>query len=154
MPCTILSRRTGNRDRKEARGCVRGNHAVRRRHARVRARRHDQDEGRGYRQRDARRFGPTRSPTPRDTNEPANAGVPGRPLRARAEGARTQGRPVRVGGDRTPPVARARCRGGADGDVPGGRVHSAGRRHRPAAVGRPHALADAFRQARACVCRD
>lgn len=44
--------------------------------------------------------------------------------------------------------------GGADGDVPGGRVHPAGRRHRPAAVVRPHALADAFRQARACVCRD
>lgn len=59
-------------------------------------------------------------------------GVPGWPLRARAdgrgrqaraEGARTQGRPVRVGGDRTPPAARVRCRGGADGDVPGGRVH-------------------------------
>ena len=90
-------------------------------------------------------------------------GVPGRPLRgrpdgrgrqARAEGARTQGRPVRVGGDQTPPAARVRCRGGADGHVPGGRVHPAGRRHRPAAVGRPHALADAFRQARACVHRD
>ena len=90
-------------------------------------------------------------------------GVPGQPLRARpdgpglpalAEDARTQGRPVRVGGDRMLPAARVRCRGGADGDVPGGCVHPAGRRHRPAAVGRPHALPDAFRQARTCVRRD
>ena len=90
-------------------------------------------------------------------------GVPGRSLRARtdgqgrqarAEGAQTQGRPVRVGGGRTLPAARVQCRGGADGNVSGGYVHPAGRRHRPAVVGRPHALADAFRQAQACVCRD
>ena len=72
-------------------------------------------------------------------------GVPGRPLRAepdrqgrqvRAQGAEIEGRPVRVRGDRTLPQTRVRCRGGADGDVPGRRVHQAGRRHRPVAVGR------------------
>lgn len=92
-----------------------------------------------------------------------SAGVPGRPLRAgpgrqgrqaRAQGAEIEGRPVRVRGDRTLPQTRVRCRGGADGDVPGRRVHQAGRRHRPVAVGRPHAVPDIERQAQARVRRD
>ena len=72
-------------------------------------------------------------------------GVPGRPLRAepdrqgrqvRAQGAEIEGRPVRVRGDRTLPQTRGKRRGGADRHVPGRRVHQAGRRHRPVAVGR------------------
>ena len=56
-------------------------------------------------------------------------GVPGRSLRARAdgqgrqaraEGAQDQGRPVRVGGGRTLPAARIQRPGGADGNVSGG----------------------------------
>ncbi len=83
-------------------------------------------------------------------------GVQGRPLRtqahrqgrqARAEGAETQGRPVRVRGDRTLPAARAERRGIPDRHASGGREHPPGRRHRPIAVGRPHALADIERQA-------
>ena len=102
MPCTILSRRTGKpRSERGARPCP-GNHAVRRRHARVRARRHDQDEGRGCRQRDARRFGPTRSRTSPDTSArpvgrrsgPAAAGA-GR--RARGERRHTSRRRNRRG---------------------------------------------------------
>ena len=76
-------------------------------------------------------------------------GVPGRPLRAepdrqgrqaRAQGAEIEGRPVRVRGHRTLPQTRGKRRGGADRHVPGRRVHQAGRRHRPVAVGRPHAV--------------
>ncbi len=67
--------------------------------------------------------------------------------RLRAEGAETQGRPVRVRGDRTLPAARAERRGIPDRHVPGGREHPPGRRHQPIAVGRPHALADIERQA-------
>ena len=83
-------------------------------------------------------------------------GVQGRPLRtqahrqgrqARAEGAETQGHPVRVRGDRTLPAARAERRGIPDRHVLGGREHPPSRRHRPIAVGRPHALADIERQA-------
>ena len=59
----------------------------------------------------------------------------------------TQGRPVRVRGDRTLPAARAERRGIPDRHVPGGREHPPGRRHQPIAVGRPHALADIERQA-------
>ena len=71
-------------------------------------------------------------------------GVPGRSLRAepdrqgrqaRAQGAEIEGRPVRVRGDRTLPQTRGKRRGGADRHVPGRRVHQAGRRHRPVAVG-------------------
>ena len=71
-------------------------------------------------------------------------GVQGRPLRTqahrqgrqtRAEGAETQGRPVRVRGDRTLPAARAERRGIRDRHVPGGREHPPGRRHQPIAVG-------------------
>lgn len=90
-------------------------------------------------------------------------GVPGRPLRpepdrqgrqARAQGAEIEGRPVRVRDDRTLPQTRGKRRGGADRHVPGRRVHQAGRRHRPVAVGRPHAVPDIERQAQARVRRD
>ena len=90
-------------------------------------------------------------------------GVPGRPLRpepdrqgrqARAQGAEIEGRPVRVRGNRTLPQTRGKRRGGADRHVPGRRVHQAGRRHRPVAVGRPHAVPDIERQAQARVRRD
>lgn len=90
-------------------------------------------------------------------------GVQGRPLRAepdrqgrqaRAQGAEIEGRPVRVRGDRTLPQTRGKRRGGADRHVPGRRVHPAGRRHRPVAVGRPHAVPDIERQAQARVRRD
>ena len=90
-------------------------------------------------------------------------GVQGRPLRpepdrqgrqARAQGAQTQGRGLRVRGDRTLPQTRGKRRGGADRHVPGRRVHPAGRRHRPVAVGRPHAVPDIERQAQARVRRD
>ena len=67
--------------------------------------------------------------------------------RLESEGAQTQGRPVRVRGDRTLPAARAERRGIPDRHVPGGREHPPGRRHQPIAVGRPHALADIERQA-------
>lgn len=82
-------------------------------------------------------------------------GVPRRPLRAHADrqgrqvesqGARIEGRPVRVGGDRALPEARIQRRGGADGDVPRGREHTRGGRHRPAAVGRADAIPDIERQ--------
>lgn len=54
------------------------------------------------------------------------AGRYGRALAAKAgkvesQGARIEGRPVRVGGDRALPEARGQRRGGADGDVPRGR---------------------------------
>ena len=71
-------------------------------------------------------------------------GVQGRPLRAepdfqgrqaRDQGAETEGRGLRVRGHRTLPVQGAERRGVPDRHVPGGRVHPAGRRHRPAAVG-------------------
>ena len=83
-------------------------------------------------------------------------GLPGRPLRARpdrqgrqdeSQGAETERGGVRVGGDRTIPSARGERRGGADRHVFGRRLHPAGRRCQPAAVGRPHALADPERQA-------
>ena len=82
-------------------------------------------------------------------------GVPCRPPRAHAgrqgrqvesQGARIEGRPVRVGGDRALPEARIQRRGGADGDVPCGREHTRGGRHRPAAVGRADAIPDIERQ--------
>ncbi len=73
---------------------------------------------------------------------------------ARAQGAEIEGRPVRVRGDRTPLQTRGKRRGGADRHVPGRRVHPAGRRHRPVAVGRPHAVPDIERQAQARVRRD
>ena len=90
-------------------------------------------------------------------------GVPGRPLRpepdrqgrqARAQGAEIEGRPVRVRGNRTLPQTRGKRRGGADRHVPGRCRHQAGRRHRPVAVGRPHAVPDIERQAQARVRRD
>ena len=83
-------------------------------------------------------------------------GVQDRPLRAepdrqgrqtRAQGPQAEGRGLRVGRDRTLPQARGERRGGADRHVPGRRVHQAGRRHQPIAVGRADALADALRQA-------
>ena len=84
-------------------------------------------------------------------------GVQGRPLRrtepdrqgrqTRAQGPQAEGRGLRVGRDRTLPQARGERRGGADRHVPGRRVHQAGRRHQPIAVGRADALADALRQA-------
>ena len=73
MPGTIFSRRTmKNRDWKEARSHVQGNHTVRPGHVRGQARRHGAREGRADRQRDARRFRRTRSSTPRDTSVPAD----------------------------------------------------------------------------------
>lgn len=152
MPGAIVSRRTmKNRDWKEARGHVQGNHTVRPGHVREQARRHGAREGRADRQR--------REIRAQDRSE----GVPGRPLRAgpdrqgrqaRAQGAEIEGRPVRVRGDRTPPQTRGKRRGGADRHVPGRRVRQAGRRHRPVAVGRPHAVPDIERQAQARVRRD
>ena len=71
-------------------------------------------------------------------------GVPGRPLRtqahgkggqARAQGAETQGRGLRIRGHRTLPQAGVQRRGGVDGDVPGGSEHPSGRRHQQTAVG-------------------
>ena len=62
-------------------------------------------------------------------------GVQGRPLRTqahrqgrqiRAEGAETQGRPVRVRGHRTLPAQGAERRGVPNRHVPGRRVHPAG----------------------------
>lgn len=49
---------------------------------------------------------------------------------------------------------RGKRRGGADRHVAGRRAHQAGRRHRPAAVGRPHAVPDIERQTQARVRRD
>ena len=57
-----------NRDWKEARSHVQGNHTVRPGHVRDQARHHGAREGRADRQRDARRFRRTRSPTPPDTS--------------------------------------------------------------------------------------
>ena len=58
MPGTIFSRQTmKNRDWKEARSHVQGNHTVRPGHVREQARRHGAREGRADRQRDARRRG-------------------------------------------------------------------------------------------------
>ena len=48
-------------------------------------------------------------------------------------------------------ASRAERRGGAGRHVPGRRQHASGRRHRPPAVGRAHALPDALRQAQARV---
>ena len=77
MPGTIFSRQTmKNRDWKEAWSHVQGNHTVRPGHVREQARRHGAREGRADRQRDARRFRRTRSPTPRDTSVPADGGRP------------------------------------------------------------------------------
>lgn len=82
-------------------------------------------------------------------------GVPRRPLQARAhrqgrharaEGAQTEGRPVRIGGGRTLPPVRGKRRGGPDRRVHGGRLHPPGRRHQPAAVSREDALAGPLRQ--------
>ncbi len=90
-------------------------------------------------------------------------GVQGWPLRTQAhsqgrqtrgQGAETEGRGLRVRGDRTLPAARAERRGVPDRHVPGRCVHPAGRRHQPIAVGRPHVLADALRQAQEGVRRD
>ena len=53
---------------------------------------------------------------------------------AGAEGAETEGRGLRVGGDRTIPAARAERRGIIDRHIPGRLVHQAGGRHRPIAV--------------------
>ena len=58
-----------------------------------------------------------------------------------------QGRPVRVGGDRTLPAAGAERRGVVDRHVSGRRQHAPRGRHQSAAVGRADALADALRQA-------
>lgn len=78
MPGTIFSRQTmKNRDWKEARSQTRGNHTVRPGHVREQARRHGAGEGRADRQRDARRFRRTRSPTPRDTREATEEGRTG-----------------------------------------------------------------------------
>lgn len=54
-----------------ARPCP-GKYTVRPGHVREQARRHGAREGRADRQRDARRFRRTRSPTPRDTSVPAD----------------------------------------------------------------------------------
>ena len=68
MPGTIFSRQTmKNRDWKEARSHVQGNHTVRPGHVREQARRHGAREGHRAAERDARRFRPTRSPGPPDT---------------------------------------------------------------------------------------
>lgn len=73
MPGTIFSRQTmKNRDWKEARSHVQGNHTVRPGHVREQARRHGAREGHRAAERDARRFRRTRSPTPRDTSVPAD----------------------------------------------------------------------------------
>mgnify|MGYP002240734683 CR=1 FL=1 len=104
-----------NRDWKEARGHVQRNHTVRPGHVREQARRHGAREGRADRQRDARRFRRTRSPTPRDTGVPADgrrigpattSGADRQGRQARAQGAEIEGRPVRVRGDRTLPQTR------------------------------------------------
>lgn len=90
-------------------------------------------------------------------------GVPGRPLRpepdrrgrqALAQGAEIEGRPVRVRGNRTLPQTRESVEEALIGMYPAGVVHQAGRRHRPVAVGRPHAVPDIERQAQARVRRD
>ena len=82
-------------------------------------------------------------------------GIQGRPLRTQAhsqsrqtrfEGAQAQRRGLRIRRHRTLPAARAERRGIPDRHVPGGCLHQTGRRHRPIAVGRPHALADIERQ--------
>lgn len=112
---------------------------------RVQARRHGAREGRADHQRHARRRGRRDCQRRRIRAQDRPEGVPRRPLRAHAgrqgrqvesQGARIEGRPVRVGGDRALPEARIQRRGGADGDVPRGRGHTQGGRHRPAAVGR------------------
>ena len=137
-------------------GHVQGNHTVRPGHVRDQARRHGARQGRADRQRDARRGGrPDRQR--RQIREKRWAqGVPGRPLRAqvhrqgrqaRTQGAQAQGRPVRVGGDRTLPAAGAERRGVVDRHVSGRRQHAPRGRHQSAAVGRADALADALRQA-------
>ena len=54
---------------------------------------------------------------------------------ARAQGAETQGRGLRIRGHRTLPQAGVQRRGGVDGDVPGGSEHPSGRRHQQTAVG-------------------
>ena len=66
-----------NRDWKEARSQTRENHTVRPGHVREQARRHGAREGREDRQRDARHFRRTRSPTPRDTREATEEGRTG-----------------------------------------------------------------------------
>lgn len=150
MPGTIFSRQTmKNRDWKEARGHVQGNiqfdqamfeskldAMVREKVERIVNAMPDASDGRDRQRREIRAFRRTE-------------GVPGRLLRAepdrqgrqaRAQGAEIEGRPVRVRGHRTLPQTRGKRRGGADRHVPGRRVHQAGRRHRPVAVGRPHAV--------------
>lgn len=85
MPGTIFSRRTmKNRDWKEARSHVQGNHTVRPGHVRGQARRHGAREGRADRQRDARRRGGRDRQRREIRAFQRTEGVSGRPLRARA----------------------------------------------------------------------
>ena len=137
-------------------GHVQGNHTVRPGHVRDQARRHGARQGRADRQRDARRGGRPNRQRRQIREKRWTQGVPGRPLRAqvhrqgrqaRTQGAQAQGRPVRVGGDRTLPAAGAERRGVVDRHVPGRRQHAPRGRHQPPAVGRADALADALRQA-------
>lgn len=112
-------------------------------------------QGRADHQRHARRRGRRDRQRRQIRAQDRPEGVPRRPLRAHAgrqgrqvesQGARIEGRPVRVGGDRALPEARIQRRGGADGDVPRGREHTQGGRHQPAAVGRADAIPDIERQ--------
>ena len=125
-------------------GHVQGNHTVRPGHVRDQARRHGARQGRADRQRDARRGGRPNRQRRQIREKRWTQGVPGRPLRAqvhrqgrqaRTQGAQAQGRPVRVGGDRTLPAAGAERRGVVDRHVPGRRQHAPRGRHQPPAVG-------------------
>ena len=144
-----------NRDWKEARSQTRGNHTVRPGHVRDQARHHGAREGRADRQRDARRRGGRDRQRRQIRAHWGAEGIQGRPLRTQAhsqsrqtrfEGAQAQRRGLRIRRHRTLPAARAERRGIPDRHVPGGCLHQTGRRHRPIAVGRPHALADIERQ--------
>ena len=86
-----------NRDWKETRSQTRGNHTVRPGHVRDQARRHGAGEGRADRQRDARRFRPTRSPGPPDTSAPES-------------GRRTGLATTNAGSQPRPADSRSRCR--------------------------------------------
>lgn len=113
--CTIFIRQNKNRDWKPGDGTkTLEHHTDRPEPAQDQARPADHRKDGADPQRDARRFRPTRSPTPPSTSAPGAEGVQGRPLRtqahrqgrqARAESAETQGHPVRVRGDRTLPAA-------------------------------------------------
>ena len=115
-----------------------------------------QEDGRGDPERDARCRGRRDHRRRQIRAQRGPQGVSGRPLRTgpdrqgrqdEPQSTETQGRGVRVGRDRTLPAQGGERRGDADRHVPGRREHASGRRRVPAAVGRPHALADIERQA-------